>query len=190
MMKKTISETELVRLCKRGDRRGQKELFDRFKRMVMGICTRYTPSRESAEDMMQEAFIRIFSHVGELTQPERLAGWVRTIAIRTAIDHWKKSKKTMEWETDLTAVDQAGGDYEQIFASLEEQELLGMLHQLPEHLRLVFNLAAIEGYAHLEVAETLGITELTSRVFLNRARTQLKKQVLRRYQTNQSDNHV
>lgn len=173
-----MTAAELIKRCQKGDRIAQAELFRRFKGMVMGISLRYCPQKAEAEDVFQECFIRIFHHLDRVQNPDSLPGWVRTLAVHTAIDHWKKRSRQLPLESAETLQETNSGNTGSDFDHLDEEALLSLLHSLPEHLRLVFNLFAIEGFNHKEITERLGITELTSRVFLSRARQRLQALVL------------
>lgn len=136
----------------------------------MGLCRRYTSNRDEAKDILQDTFIKIFSKIGQISDAEKLESWMKTIAVHTALDHYRKKKII-----PLDAIDDIAAD--QPAASIElpgDEILMQMVNQLPDGCRVVFNLFVIDGYSHAEIATALGISEGTSRSQLNYAKTVLK----------------
>jgi RNA polymerase sigma factor (sigma-70 family) len=168
--------TKLLEQCKRNDSRAQRSLYDHFKARLMGLCRRYAKNREDAQDMLQESFVKIFTRINQLESPEKLESWMKSIAVRTAIDHYNKMKKH---ETVYTEVEYhvAGTDYELVLENLSDEQLVTVINGLPEGCRIVFNLFEIEGYSHTEIAELLGVSEGTSRSQLHHAKFLLKQKL-------------
>jgi len=170
----------LIKLCIKQDRRAQKMLFDQYKGMIMGVCLRYAKDHSEAEDIFQEVFIKVFANLSKLKDPEALGGWAKSTAVRTAINHYKKSLKHryQPIEDNNHSKEMVVQDDQEIIGNIDREILLKYLHELPDNQRLVFNLAALEGYQHKETAQMLGITEASSRVYLAQARRKLQKSVL------------
>lgn len=168
--------TQLLEQCQRNDRRAQRYLYDHFKARLMGLCRRYAASREDAQDMLQETFVKIFMKIKQVESAERLDAWVRSVAVRTAIDHYHKKKRM---EPVYTEVDYrvAGADYQLVLENLADEHLISLINQLPEGCKMIFNLFEVEGYTHMEIAELLNITEGTSRSQLHRAKYLLKQKL-------------
>lgn len=168
---------DLFTRCKQGDAKAQRILYDLFKARLMGLCRRYTRSREEAQDILQESFIRIFRHINQLESSEKLEGWMKTIAVNTAISYYHRTKKyelLFLPEENRSVSDQNLLQQVQTFS---DEFLLSLVNTLPDGCRMVFNLYAIEGYSHAEIAEKLQITEGTSRSQLHHAKFLLKEKL-------------
>ncbi|MCI0751942.1 MAG: RNA polymerase sigma factor [Flammeovirgaceae bacterium] len=167
---------DLLQNCIKGDAKAQRILYDLFKSRLMGLCRRYTHTREEAQDVLQETFIKIFRKLHQLESPEKLEGWVKSIAVRTAINSYRKTKK----ELLLSIPEEDGVDTTAeltIVSHFTDEFLIKVINDLPDGCRLVFNLFEIEGYNHGEIAEMLGISEGTSRSQLHHAKSLLKSQL-------------
>ncbi|HVZ25951.1 MAG TPA: sigma-70 family RNA polymerase sigma factor [Sediminibacterium sp.] len=169
-------EYELIQGCIRQDSRSQRVLFDRYAGKMMGVCLRYANDSMEAEDMLQDAFIKVFQYIGQFKFEGAFEGWIRRIVVNTAIRHLEKKK------LHFKDIDENGPQTPQIdaqaYTQLNQAELLKLISQLPEGYRLVFNLNAIEGYSHEEIAEMLHIQPGTSRSQLVKARKMLQHQIL------------
>ena len=162
--------------CKKNDRRGQKALFDLYRARIMGICRRYTSSKEEAEDVFQEAFVKIFKSMGSVEKYQYLERWMIRTSINTAINYYHRNKR----HHDHLGVDIVEGFTEQdsdVLAQLDNAELLALINTLPDGYRIVFNLYVVEGYKHGEIASMLDISENTSKSQLSRAKVMLKKKL-------------
>lgn len=161
----------LLAKCKKNDRRAQYQLFDLYVPYVNVIVRRYLFDGSSVQDVVQEVFISVFKSLRTSydLQKGTFKPWVRKITINRCIQH-NKNKKTFE---DLNIDDHEVGVEPAVFSRLNEEELLKYLQNMPENYRTVFNLSVIDGYAHKEIANILGITIETSRKKLSRARAWL-----------------
>jgi RNA polymerase sigma factor (sigma-70 family) len=166
---------ELVLMCRKSDPRGQRELYDRYKARLMGVCRRYAASREEAQDILQEVFVKIFTKINQLDSSERLEGWMTRIAINTAVSYYHRSKAKLF--DDIGDVNADNGDYEIMLAKLSDAYLVGLINALPAGCRLVFNLFVVEGYSHAEIGAMLQISESTSRSQLVYAKKILKEKL-------------
>ena len=166
-----MTDEDLVRDCSRGDSRAQRALYERFSRRMFGICLRYTSSREEAEDILQEGFVKVFQAIGMWRAVGPLENWVKKIIVNTALDHYRQQHTRIE-ETELF---ENSGEGVEPLQQYHAQELLRIIQKLPSGYRTVFNLYAIEGYNHKEIAEMLNVTEGTSKSQYARARTHLTK---------------
>lgn len=169
----------LIQGCIKQQPQAQRELYNRFAPNLMGVCYRYARDQANAEDILQEAFIKIFQKMKNYSDKGSLEGWLRRIVVNTAIDHIRKEKhylKQMEINEAVTHEVQ-----ESVLDQLEVEFLHTIIQELPPGYRLVFNLYAIEGYSHAEIGEKLKITESTSRSQYTRARALLKKQIREAY---------
>jgi RNA polymerase sigma factor (sigma-70 family) len=166
---------ELVLMCRKNDPRGQRELYDRYKARLMGVCRRYAASREEAQDILQEVFVKIFTKINQLDSSERLEGWMIRIAINTAVSYYHRSRAKLF--DDIGDVNADNGDYEIMLSKLSDAYLVGLINALPDGCRLVFNLFVVEGYSHAEIGVMLQISESTSRSQLVYAKKILKEKL-------------
>jgi RNA polymerase sigma factor (sigma-70 family) len=171
-----VTERELIQGCIREDRQCQQELFVRYAGKMLAVCLRYTRHEMEAEDILQDAFIKVFDNIAKFEFKGSLEGWIRKIAINTALKNYSKKGFKQEQIGMENPPDMA--QEPDIYAHLQEEELLRLVSRLPDGYRLVFNLYAIEGYGHKEIAEMLGIQESTSRSQLVKARKMLQLMVV------------
>jgi RNA polymerase sigma factor (sigma-70 family) len=172
-----MTDEQLVQKCNLQDPAAQRELYERFSRKMFGVCLRYGNSKESAEDLLQEGFVKVFTKLSSFKNEGSLEGWIRKVMVNTALDHLRQQKiawSSIEIQEDVLVT-------EQDFGRVDQQELLKLIQKLPSGYRTVFNLYAIEGYNHQEIAKELGINENTSKSQYSRARAQLIQAVNRLY---------
>lgn len=168
-----ISEEELIKGCRKGDSRAQQLLYERFSSRMYAVCFRYVGNRADAEDVLVTAFTKVFERFSQYRGEGSLEGWIRRVVVNEALTFLRRNR-AMFLETDLEEADREP-DYHQLADQLEAEDLLRMIGRLPPGYRMVFNLYAIEGYSHQEIAQQLGISENTSKSQLSRARTYLQK---------------
>jgi RNA polymerase sigma-70 factor (ECF subfamily) len=146
-----------------------------FRPKVFGLCRRYTRRREEAEDVFQEAFIRIFKSIDQVHDAEHLEPWIRRITVNAAVSYYHKNKRhQIVHDIADYGTQHANDDYVLILSKFSDEQLVDMINTLPDGYRLVFNLYELEGYSHSEIADMLSISESTSRSQLNRAKQVLK----------------
>jgi RNA polymerase sigma factor (sigma-70 family) len=172
-------DKRLFEQCKLNDGRAQRALYDHYKARLMGLCRRYAKDRDDAQDMLQEAFIKIFSHISQVKCFESFEGWMRSVAIRTAIDHYNKKKRADLFSNPYQEYETVGGGHDIILDNISDEYLITIVNDLPEGCRLVFNLSVVEGYNHVEIAAMLSVTESTSRSQLHYAKQLLKEKLNR-----------
>ena len=168
------NDLQLVKGCIDGDLVSQKKLYERFSKKMMGVCLRYADNYEDAQDILQEGLIKVFKNIHGFKGSGSLEGWIRKIIINTALAAYRTSNplrlsKGME---ELEVIPGLDGD---IIGSISANDLLNVIRKLPSGYRIVFNLFAIEGYSHKEIAVQLNITESTSKSQYSRARKFLQK---------------
>ncbi|MDF2157202.1 sigma-70 family RNA polymerase sigma factor [Algoriphagus sp. CAU 1675] len=169
------TETGLIKACLKGDRSAQRHLYDCYSGKFLAICIRYLKDREHAEDVMIEGFMKIFEKLPQFQAKGSFEGWMKRIIVTQALMTLRSHRHLMmEVNTEDEAM-YADQHYE--LSHLETADLMDMVESLPVGYRTVFNLYAIEGYSHQEIAELLGITESTSKSQLNRARNSLKDKI-------------
>lgn len=164
---------ECLALIQKNDPQSQRRLYEVFKARVMGICRRCTKDKVEAEDVFQETFIKVFSCIGQLHDPQHLESWIRKVTINTAVNYYHKTKRH-EHVAEKNGYHYKDEEYDLILSHFTDEMLVNIINQLPDGYRMVFNLYVIEGYNHAEIADLLQISETTSRSQLNRAKQTLK----------------
>jgi RNA polymerase sigma-70 factor (ECF subfamily) len=169
-----MNDEQLVKGCVEGRPSAQKYLFEKYSRKMMGVCLRYATERQEAEDVLQEGFIKVFNAIGTFNNQGSLEGWVRKIMVNTALDNYRKNSATKH-AVEIDEMQDVLGKDNDIVETMEAEGLLSLLQKLPEGYRVVFNMYAMEGYTHKEIAEQLGISANTSKSQYSRARTYIQK---------------
>jgi RNA polymerase sigma-70 factor (ECF subfamily) len=181
------NEAELINGCIRRDRGAQKHLYDAFSPKMYALCCRYVKDSMEAEDVLVTAFTKILERIGQYKGEGSFEGWIRRVVVNEALTYLRRNR-SMYIETELEAADRSP-DYQQISDHLEAEDLLNMIQELPSGYRIVFNLYAIDGYSHKEIAEQLNISENTSKSQLSRARVYLQKLLIEREGTFNEKRH-
>ncbi|WP_428659590.1 RNA polymerase sigma factor [Runella sp.] len=169
-------EIELAKACQRNERHAQTAFYNLYKGRLMGICRRYARTGAEAEDIFQEAFIKIFQNIGALQNPESVEYWVKSAVVRTAIDYYRQHRREGE-QVDYEAVLEDWSTSPTVYDKLTQEEVLAIINEMPNGYRIVANLYYIDGYTHPEIAQMLGIAEGTSKSQLARAREILKRKL-------------
>jgi RNA polymerase sigma factor (sigma-70 family) len=170
-----LNETDLIQGCLRKDSTAQHTLFEKYAGILMTICRRYAGDQHEAEDMLQEAFISIFSHINQFKYAGSFEGWLKRITVNAAIKILQRRKiKVIGITNDQHEL--ISSDFN-VIADLNAEDLLILISQLPDGYRAIFNLYAIEGYSHDEIAGMLKIKAATSRSQLSKARAILKDKI-------------
>lgn len=169
-----MKDKEIIEGCKKGLHAAYEELYKQYSSKLMAIALRYTASKAQAEDILQDAFIKIFKNIQKFDDKGSFEGWLKRIVVRTAIDAYHVEKINWTHEGVSEYKDLGGTDYETIVSKLSLDEIKEKIQKLPEGYKLVFNLHVIEGYTHQEIGEMLGIAEGTSRSQLAKAKKMLQ----------------
>lgn len=172
IIQRSKPEEDLIAGCRKGKPQAQRMLYERYASKMLGVCKRYVRDGSEAEQVMIGGFVKIFQKIDQFKGEGCFEGWVRRIMVNESLIYLRKNKY-MYLETDITEVQEP--DYDDMETYLEAEDLLAMVQQLPVGYRMVFNLYAIEGYSHKEIADQLGINVNTSKSQLSRARKQLQK---------------
>lgn len=168
-----MDDNTLVKKCLEGDLRAQRALFDKFATKMLGVCIRYTKDVEEAEDVLQDGFVKVFTKLDRYNGEGVLEGWIRRIMVNTALDQLRKNAKFQD-DVSLDKVDFKLERDGHILESLVEEDLLKLINEMPPGYKAVFNMFAIEGYSHKEIADEMGISENTSKSQYSRARAYLQ----------------
>lgn len=183
-------EQELARRCAQGDNEARKDLYEQYSSRILSLCRRYAASPAEAEDLMQDAFVKIFRVIGRFrwNGTGSLQSWMSRVALNLAFDSAKRRRRLAR---QLPDVEEAGGvipeepDYEEA-ASVPPEALMAMIEALPEGYRTVFRLYCIDGLSHRDIAHLLGIKEKSSSANLSRARALLLAGI-RQYQKDHAE---
>ncbi len=167
-----MDHQRLVKECLKGKPQAQRELYEHFAEIMLGVCYRYTRSMRDAEDVLQEGFIKVFHHLKQYKQEGELGAWIRRIMVNTALNYLKRHRKYQEemFFTEEYLHPVADDDPA---VRLQTKEIADLIRQLPQGYQVIFNLHAVEGYSHVEIGEMLGISDGTSRSQYSRARNLL-----------------
>lgn len=169
----------LIKGCKQGKPASQEALYRRFAAAMYGVCLQYASSEDDAQDIMQDAFIKVYGKIGQVRNPAAFPGWIRRIMINTALEKYRS-------QVHLQRMDEVQEEHQVedgVLDGLTCEELVALIQTLTPRYRMVFNLYAIEGYNHQEISEELGISVGTSKSNLSRARVILQEKVKSMYGT-------
>ncbi len=165
-------ERRLIQDCLKGKLSAQRELYEKYAGSMLGVCFRYTRSLPDAEDVLQEAFVKVFNKLSQFKFEGELGGWIRRIMVTTALNYLKKNKR---YQTEMYFTEEymhpVTNDNPEI--NIEAKEIANLIRQLPQGYQVIFNLHAVEGYSHVEIGQILGISDSTSRSQYARARAVL-----------------
>lgn len=167
--------------CRKGDPASQKEVYARYYGLGMNVTLRYSPTREEAAEVLNDAFIKVFRHIHRFNPAFPFTPWFRRIVVNTAIDHFRTTRKVPDMLPLMETDEPVEGVVWPETAS--DIDWLPLLRQLSPGYRIVFNLYVMEEYTHEEIGELLGITASASRSNLTRAKTRLRELLVEHYPT-------
>ena len=170
-------QEELITGCCKGDGHMQRLLYERYSKQMLVVCMRYSKMQQEAEDILQEAFVKVFDNIKKFRKDSTLGYWIKKIVINTALNHQRK-KMYLYPMVDVQDIPLQESP-EISLSQFHLQDLLKMIQELPSGCQVVFNLYAIEGYKHHEIAELLNISEGTSKSQYARAKALLKEKLLK-----------
>ena len=165
-------DEELIEKCLKGDQRAQQALFEKFAGKMMSVCMRYAGDREKAQDLLQDGFVKVFVHLHKFKGEGSFEGWIRRTMINTALDELRKRNR-LQIDADISEAEHLAGGGEMSTSGLRVEEMMTIIQAMPTGYRTVFNMYAIEGYSHQEIANELGMSESTSKTQYRKARTYL-----------------
>ena len=166
-----IAEDELIKQCKSGSLKYQELLYKQFYGYAMGISLRYSVNRDDAMEVVNDAFIKVFNAINNFNSDKPFKAWLRTILVNTAIDRRRKDLKfqlNVELENAMPAISVNG------IETLNVQDILKLMNELPTIQMTIFNLYEVDGYSHDEIGQLLAIPVSSSRVYLSRAKEKLR----------------
>ncbi len=175
-----LVDESIIEGCIAGRRDAQSALYRKYASVMMAICLRYAQSRDEAEDILSEAFLKIFKYMGTYRNEGSFEGWMKRIMINHALNYYRRNRKnpfleTIDAvsETDILKDETPSSDH----APVSAEVLLALIQKLPRGYRMVFNLYVFEEYSHKEIGVMLGISENTSKTQLLKARKMLRKKM-------------
>ncbi len=170
---------DLLAGCRAGNRRSQELLYRQFYGYAMGICLRYTHTRDEAVEVLNDGFLKVFTKLDQYDTNQPFKGWLRRILINSAVDQYRQAVKHY-YHDDVDGAVQVATTSPDAYSQLAHDELLGLVQQLSPAYRLAFNLYVIDGYSHDEIAAQLGISTGTSKSNLARARENLRGMLVKK----------
>lgn len=171
-----MEDVLLVQDCLRGNPRAQKALFDKFAPKMLSVCNRYMKDRADTEDAFQLAMVKVFKKLGDFKNEGPLEGWIRRIMVNTCLDELRRAQRFIT-DKSMEDVSFRIEVQEEISSKLMADDLISLIQKMPSGYRVVFNMFAIEGYSHQEIAESLEISESTSKSQYLRARAYLRQRI-------------
>ncbi|HKL02750.1 MAG TPA: RNA polymerase sigma factor [Cryomorphaceae bacterium] len=171
-----MDENALAEACVEGDYLAQKRLYQLYAPLMMGVCMRYSSDKSDAEDILQDGFIKVYEKLDTFSGTGALGAWIRRIMVNTALQRYRANKnlQLVRLEDSTVHLQEVSDD---ALSSMSADELLIKIQRLPVGFRTVFNLYAIEGYKHNEIAEILGISVGTSKSQYSRSRALLREMI-------------
>jgi RNA polymerase sigma-70 factor (ECF subfamily) len=163
--------------CKKNNRKAQIDLYNQYGTKLLAVCMRYVADRSEAEDILQEGFLKVLNNIREYSGKGHFENWMKKIIVNTAITHFHREKKHY-YHDEIEEVQDH--ELQNVLApdkEYDEKELYELLKRMPEGYRMIFNLYAVEGYKHKEIAEQLHIGENTSKTQYLRAKSWLIKEM-------------
>jgi RNA polymerase sigma-70 factor (ECF subfamily) len=163
----------IIQGCIRKREKYQELLYKKFFGYALSVAMIYNRQRNEAIEVVDDSFVKVFSNIGNYDPSKPFRGWLRKIVINTSIDHLRRNHKDHLFvEADRSVIQD---ETPSVLSHLSAQDIIGMLNRLPHFHKTVFCLYEIEGYNHEEIAEQLGIPTSSSRVYLTRAKQQLRE---------------
>ena len=172
-------QEQLLKGCMQNERLSQKKLYELYYGRMMGVCMRYSNNQETARDILNEGFLKVFKHLHTYEPRHSLESWIKHIMINTAIDNYRKNKKhdqQVDLEQAVHYISDNNNDLS-VISSLTAQEIMQLVQKLSPAYRTVFNLYVIEGYKHHEIAKMLDISVGASKSNLAKAKSNLRKMI-------------
>ncbi len=175
-IKKNSLEHHLIERAKKGDPKSFEMLYKQYYGYAMSIALRYSNSRDEACEIVNDSFMKVFDKLPQYDIKNSFKGWFRRILVNTSIDYYRKNIK------HLSVMNIEKAELEsfepEVIDHLSKEDILQLLRELPEMLRIVFNMYEIEGFSHKEIASQLDIPASTSRTYLARAKQKLREKII------------
>ncbi len=173
-------DLDLIEGCLLGNPVMQKKLYDQYAPKMYGICLRYAANSEDAKDILQDGFLKVFTNLSKFKAMGSFEGWMRRIFVNTAIEHYRR--KNQLYAISENQEEHIPNQEVSALDALEADDLIRLISELPNGYRTVFNLFAIEGYSHKEIANMMNVSEGTSKSQYARAKAWLQEKIVNRNQ--------
>lgn len=175
-----LADDSIIEGCVEGKRSAQSALYRKYAAVMLAICLRYAKNRDEAEDILQEAFLKIFQHIGTYRKEGSFEGWMKRIMVNHALNFYRKNRKSPFLE-DIDSINESEimekEDQPALHSPVSAEKLIAMVQMLPPGYRMVFNMYVFEEYSHKEISVELNISENTSKTQLLKARRMLRKKL-------------
>ena len=181
-MPREHSDQELVKGCRRNDRKSQERLYRKYFATMMRMCLRYANDQDTAMEILNNGFLRVFTKIDKYSGTGSLEGWIRRLIFHAISDFFRGKKNPIHF---LEIEDWDSAQRSEALQNLYFEDLLGLVELLPNATRRVFYLYAIEGYSHKEIAAQVNISEGTSKWHLSEARKRLQMLILKQFNAKQ-----
>ena len=168
---------EIVSGCVTLDPEARRVLYEKYSAQMYSICMRYAKDKEGAGDIFQDGFYRVYKNIGQLKNVEALSGWIKSIFVNAGIEYCKKANRTIYLEDVESHSFNPPFNWNAAISNISTQEIIGLIQELPQGCRNVFNMYVIEGFSHKEIAQLLQISTGTSKSQLHDARKILKQKL-------------
>jgi RNA polymerase sigma factor (sigma-70 family) len=177
-----IPDQQIIEGCLAGKRKSFSLLYKKYASVMLGVCMRYCKNRGDAEDVMQDGFLKVFSQIHKFRHEGSFEGWIKRIMINAAIDNYQSNLRLsfIQESGNLAQIQEPVDNAEDDLPAemnIPKEKLMAMIQELPDGYRMVFNLYAIEGFGHKDIASMLGISESTSKTQLLKARKVLRRKI-------------
>lgn len=168
------AEEDILKGCRKGKAKAQKQLYDLYSAQMLGVCLRYIKNKSDTEDILQDGFVKVFKNIDNYDGSGSLAGWIYRIMINTALNYLREKNKMHLVEYEDNVAEEEDNYLEPLFS---RQQLMKAMQKLPDGYRTVFNMYVIDGYKHREISRILNVSINTSKTQLVRARNMLRKEL-------------
>lgn len=176
-----LQEKQLIEGCRKNKRKARNKLYKLYANKYLGVCLRYTRNKPEAEDVLHDAFIKIFTKIDQYKGNGSFEGWMRRIVVNTAIQSLRERSKTrLVFEENEIIEDTVSEDLDDNTPMLPAKELMALIQNLPDGYKVIFNMYVIENMNHQEIADSLDISLGTSKSQLFRAKKALRNEIEKR----------
>ena len=170
-------EEKLITGCLQSDRKAQRALYEKYAPEMMNVCLRYCNDRSTAKDVMQEGFIRVYQHISKLKDAKKLKPWIKQIMVNSVLMKLRKKEALVFYSDELLDTFQEVEVFADESYQYTDKDLKQIFSEMPKGFKVIFNMYVFDDFSHKEIAETLRITESTSKSQLSRARSYLRKKL-------------
>ena len=177
-MNNSNTDKELIDGCLNNDRISQRKLYEKYAPKMYIVCMRYAKTKEDAEDILVEGFLKVFSGLAKFQGGSSLQTWIQTVMVNTAISYFRKHQKHYKTGSiEDENIEISDGFDSDILSNLSGKEFMNLLQKMPDHLKCVFNLYAFEGYNYEKISLELGINVGTARSRMSKGKSWLQEKL-------------